>query len=45
VEHGQEADGAADPLAIPGQRLDRRRGLTQEGGVDDALMATRDGTE
>jgi len=45
VEHGEDAGRAADPRAILGDRQHTGGGLAQEGGVDRALVATRDRPE
>ena len=38
VEHGEDAERAADPRAVGSEHLDRRRGFAEEDGVDDVLM-------
>jgi len=38
MQHGEDAQRAADPLAIRGERLDRRGGFTKQGGIDEPLV-------
>ena len=45
VEDREDAGRAADPRAIVGERLHRRRRFAQQCGVDDLLMREGDGTQ
>ena len=45
VQHGEDAERAADPRAIGGERVDGGRGFAEEHGVDHGLVGTREGTE
>ena len=45
MEHREDAERAADPRAIVGQRLDGGRGFAEERGVHHRLVCARDGAE
>jgi hypothetical protein len=45
VEHGEDAGGAADPLAVGSERLPGNSGGSQERGVDQPLVGARGGAE
>ena len=38
MQHGEDAKGAADPLSVGGESLDRRGRFTKQGGIDEPLV-------